>query len=182
MSAAPALLWTQSVNSFLRVRWTELSHCCYPAGIVTIPEKNNAEIRALFEALGFHAHQISFDFGIPDATLRKLLKSVYATSTVSRQLQNLPDLFVLNPTMANGIFFVRLTSKLSAEETEIYKQFYPRDLLLAAVTQTGNTRRIECSWVGQNKQLSLLAALKDRFEFSASSRLVQAIEKRGWRM
>ena len=138
------------------------------------------EPRVVFEGLGFRVHQISFNYGVTDANLRKLLKTVYGTSAVSRLLQSLPDLFVLHPTMSNGIFFVRLATKLSPEETEIYKQFYPKDLLLASVSQTGDARRVECSWIGQKKQLSLLGALKDRFGFSPPSRLVKELAKSGW--
>jgi hypothetical protein len=149
---------------------------------VTAPTIDDAQPRVVFEGLGFHVHQISFNYGVVDANLRKLLKTVYGSSAVSRLLQNLPDLFVLHPRMSNGIFFVRLTTKLSAEEAEVYKQFYPNDLLLASFSQTGNAQRVECSWIGHDKQRSLLAALKDRFGFSAPSHLVRAMEKRGWRL
>jgi hypothetical protein len=149
---------------------------------VTLPATSDGELRVLFEALGFHAHQISFDHGIPDADLRKALKSVYGTSAVSRLLQVLPDLFVLHPQMTNGIFFVRLAAELSPEEAAIYKQFYPNDLLLVSVNRTDGERRIECSWVGEDKKVSLLAALKSRFDFAPSSRLVQAVTKSGWRL
>jgi len=84
--------------------------------------------------------------------------------------------------MSNGIFFVRFATKLSAEEAAVYKQFYPTDLLLASINQTNGERRVACSWIGNNKQVSLLDALKERFGFKAPARLIQTVAKSGWRL
>jgi hypothetical protein len=140
-----------------------------------------AELRLVFEGLGFYVHPTSFNTAIPDPELRELLSKAYGKSSVSRLLENLPDLFVLHPDMANGIFFVKLGDKLSDAEECAYKQFYPRDILLASmVPQNGKPRRLVCAWVGQTKQQSLLAALKERFGFAASAQMLKAFEKSGW--
>ena len=78
----------------------------------------SAELRQVFEGLGFYSHQTSFDRAVTDPKLQEALNGPRAQSAASRLLRNLPELFVLHPNLVNGIFFVKLCPKLSAEERQ----------------------------------------------------------------
>jgi len=147
-----------------------------PAAIPT------AELQRLFEGLGFHTHPLSFNTAIPDPELRKALTDGYSQSAASRLLRNLPDLFVLHPTMACGIFFVKLSAQLSSEERQAFKEFYPRDVLLVSIAEGKGKRSVVCRWIDQTAQKPLLTALKERFKFTPPALSVKAVAKLGWEL
>jgi hypothetical protein len=162
-------LWIISIDS------------CYSPFVVSTPATNlRVELQKVFEVLGFYSHQTSFDRAIPYPDLRQTLSTNFPSSAVTRMLSNLPELFVLHPDMSQGIFFVKVTGGLSPEEKKAYKEFYPSDIILISIDAQNSGRRLVCCWIDLTKKQSLLAALKDRFGFTASPRSVKGLEKDGW--
>jgi hypothetical protein len=140
------------------------------------------ELRRVFERLGFYSHPIAFSRVVTDDALLKALTADFPSSQVAQILRALPDLFVLHPDMRQGIFFVRHTDgePVPQADAEIYRRYYPNDILLTAFVSEAGGKRLVAAWIGDKKRTGLVEAISRRFKYQLPKHAASELARNGW--
>lgn len=140
------------------------------------------ELQQVFQALGFLSHPTDFSRAVPYADLRKELEGRFRGSSVSTILRHMPDLFAVNEKLEKGICFVKDISagKPTAEALEVYRKFYPKDILFVRVQVSGATKRFSARWIEDPKEGSIPDALQRRFGAKPTKEAIAGLAAKGW--
>jgi hypothetical protein len=94
---------------------------------------NDAEVlrsdtAAVLSSLGYVVHTLSYELAVPIAEVRSILEK-WPKSEVTKLIRVMPDIFAYSRTPARGIFFA-VTRQTSAEERQVLRRYYSRDVLI----------------------------------------------------
>lgn len=133
----------------------------------------------ILERLKFLAHPVSFEVMVPYPGLRERLIREYHDAVMTKLLVSFPDLFVMHQTMQLGVFFACLTEDgdLDGEKKEIYRRFFPADILLIWLVRGDQNTEVQARWFEDSSIYRLTEAISRRFPYKPPTRVLRVLEE-----